>query len=63
MRCSKCAWLLTIVLPVSMASAAEPAAGGDFQGQPLAAKIVFTDTFVRRGNDWVAVASQRTAAR
>jgi len=36
---------------------------GDFQGQPLAAKIVFTDTFVRRGNDWIAVASQRTATQ
>ena len=36
---------------------------GEFQGQPLAIKIVFTDTFVRRGDDWIAVASQRTASR
>jgi ketosteroid isomerase-like protein len=149
MRYWKCAWLLTIVLPASMASAAEPAASGDpkaalialeqkwvealeksdtktlsalwartyidtdetghrsdkaevfrvlksgalklrklqlsdmkayvygdaaivtgaslqdgdFQGQPLAAKIVFTDTFVRRGNGWIAVASHRTATQ
>jgi len=34
---------------------------GDFQGQPLAGKIVFTDTFVRDGDAWRAVASQRTA--
>jgi ketosteroid isomerase-like protein len=36
---------------------------GDFQGQPLARKIVFTDTFVRRGDEWMAVASQRTASQ
>jgi len=36
---------------------------GDFEGQRLASKIVFTDTFVRRGDDWIAVASQRTASR
>jgi ketosteroid isomerase-like protein len=36
---------------------------GDFQGQPLARKIVFTDTFVRRGNEWLAIASQRTASQ
>jgi hypothetical protein len=36
---------------------------GDFQGQPLAAKIVFTDTFVRDGDVWKAVASQRTASQ
>ena len=31
----------------------------DFQGQRLAGKIVFTDTFVRHGDDWIAVASHR----
>jgi ketosteroid isomerase-like protein len=36
---------------------------GDFQGQRLAAKIVFTDTFARQGKDWIAVASQRTATQ
>jgi len=36
---------------------------GEFQGQPLAGKIVFTDTFVRDGNAWRAVASQRTATK
>ena len=36
---------------------------GDFEGQQLASKIVFTDTFVRRGDDWIAVASQRTASQ
>jgi Domain of unknown function (DUF4440) len=36
---------------------------GDFQGLPLAAKIVFTDTFVRDGDTWKAVASQRTASQ
>jgi len=36
---------------------------GDFQGQPLAKKVVFTDTFIRRGNEWIAVASQRTASQ
>jgi ketosteroid isomerase-like protein len=36
---------------------------GDFQGQRLAAKIVFTDTFVRQGKDWIAVASHRTATQ
>src|ERR1022692_1491440 len=35
---------------------------GDFQGQRLAPKIVFTDTFVRDGDTWKAVASQRTAS-
>jgi ketosteroid isomerase-like protein len=35
---------------------------GDFQGQPLAGKIVFTDTFVRHGDEWMAVASQRTTS-
>jgi phage protein U len=36
---------------------------GDFQGQRLARKILFTDTFVRHGNDWIAVASHRTASQ
>jgi ketosteroid isomerase-like protein len=36
---------------------------GDFPGQPLAGKIVFTDTFVRHGDQWLAVASQRTTSR
>jgi ketosteroid isomerase-like protein len=36
---------------------------GDFQGQRLAGKIVFTDTFVRHGDDWTAVASHRTASQ
>jgi hypothetical protein len=36
---------------------------GDFQGQRLASKIVFTDTFVRHGGEWTAVASQRTASQ
>ena len=36
---------------------------GDFEGQPLAGKIVFTDTFVRDGDTWKAVASQRTASQ
>ena len=36
---------------------------GEFQGQPLAIKIVFTDTFVRHGFEWVAVASQRTTSQ
>jgi phage protein U len=35
---------------------------GEFEGHPLAAKIVFTDTFVRVGGGWKAAASQRTAS-
>lgn len=34
---------------------------GAFKGQPVAPKIVFTDTFIRMKSGWVAVASQRTA--
>ena len=34
---------------------------GNFKGQPLTAKIVFTDTFVRQNGKWVAVASHRSA--
>ena len=33
---------------------------GAYEGHPLAAKIVFTDTFIRKGAEWKAVASQRT---
>ena len=36
---------------------------GDFEGQRLASKIVFTDTFVRHGDGWIAVASHRTASQ
>ena len=35
---------------------------GTYEGQPLAERILFTDTFIRTGNTWKAVASQRTAA-
>ena len=35
---------------------------GAFERQPVKPKIVFTDSFVRRGGVWSAVASQRTAA-
>jgi Domain of unknown function (DUF4440) len=35
---------------------------GTYEGQPVAERIVFTDTFIRTGNTWKAVASQRTAA-
>ena len=35
---------------------------GTYDGQPLAQRIVFTDTFIRAGKTWRAVASQRTAA-
>jgi hypothetical protein len=35
---------------------------GTYEGQPLAERIVFTDTFIRTGKTWKAVASQRTAA-
>jgi hypothetical protein len=34
---------------------------GNFQGQPLTAKIIFTDTFIRRNGKWTAVASHRSA--
>ncbi|HEV2335703.1 MAG TPA: nuclear transport factor 2 family protein [Stellaceae bacterium] len=33
---------------------------GSFKGHSLAPKIVFTDTFVKQGGKWRAVASQRT---
>ena len=35
---------------------------GTYEGQPLAERIVFTDTFIRSGKTWKVVASQRTAA-
>ena len=35
---------------------------GTYEGQPLADRIVFTDTFIRSGKTWKAVASQRTTA-
>ena len=34
---------------------------GNFNGQPLAAAIIFTDTFIRRNGKWKAVASHRSA--
>ncbi len=34
---------------------------GSFQGQPFAAKIIFTDTFVKQNGKWRAVASHRSA--
>ncbi|MGO9596283.1 MAG: nuclear transport factor 2 family protein [Steroidobacteraceae bacterium] len=33
-----------------------------YDGQPLAQQVVFTDTFIRTGKTWKAVASQRTVA-
>jgi hypothetical protein len=35
---------------------------GTYDGQPLAQRVVFTDTFVRTGKTWKVVASQRTVA-
>lgn len=35
---------------------------GTYEGQPVAERIVFTDTFIRVGKTWKIVASQRTAA-
>jgi ketosteroid isomerase-like protein len=34
---------------------------GNFQGQPLAAKVILTDTFIRQNGKWRAVASHRSA--
>jgi hypothetical protein len=34
---------------------------GNFKGQPLTTKIVFTDTFIRQNGKWKAVASHRSA--
>ena len=36
---------------------------GTFRGHPLAPKFVFTDTFVRQGGAWRAVASHRSVGR
>jgi ketosteroid isomerase-like protein len=35
---------------------------GNFKGQPLTTKIVFTDTFISENGKWKAVASHRSAA-
>jgi ketosteroid isomerase-like protein len=35
---------------------------GNFKGQPLTAKVIFTDTFVRKNGKWRAVASHRSPA-
>jgi hypothetical protein len=35
---------------------------GNFKGEPLAAMIIFTDTFIRQNGKWRAVASHRSAA-
>ena len=35
---------------------------GTFLGRPLAAKIIFTDTFIKRKGKWRAVASHRSVA-
>lgn len=34
---------------------------GNFKGQKLASKVLFTDTFVKRNGKWKAVASHRSA--
>jgi len=36
------------------------AQAGNFRGQPLMPKIVFTDTFIRQNGKWRAVASHRS---
>jgi ketosteroid isomerase-like protein len=38
------------------------AQAGNFKGQTLAPKIIFTDTFIKRHGKWRAVASHRSAA-
>ena len=35
---------------------------GNYKGQALTAKIIFTDTFVKKNGKWMAVASHRSAA-
>jgi Domain of unknown function (DUF4440) len=35
---------------------------GNFKGQALAPKIIFTDTFIKRNGKWIAVASHRSVA-
>jgi len=37
------------------------AQAGNFKGQPLAAMIIFTDTFIKQKGKWRAVASHRSA--
>ena len=37
------------------------AQAGNFKGQPLTAKIIFTDTFIKQNGKWSAVASHRSA--
>jgi ketosteroid isomerase-like protein len=37
------------------------AQAGNFKGQPLTAKIIFTDTFIKQNGKWRAVASHRSA--
>jgi ketosteroid isomerase-like protein len=34
---------------------------GNFKGQPFAARIIFTDTFIKKNGKWRAVASHRSA--
>jgi Tfp pilus assembly protein PilV len=34
---------------------------GNFKGQALAPKIIFTDTLIKRNGKWIAVASHRSA--
>jgi hypothetical protein len=35
---------------------------GNFKGQALAPKVIFTDTLIKRNGNWVAVASHRSAS-
>jgi hypothetical protein len=35
---------------------------GSFLGGPIAARIIFTDTFIKQGGKWRAVASHRSVA-
>jgi len=35
---------------------------GSFEGQSLAASVIFTDTFIRQNGKWKAVASHRSSA-
>jgi ketosteroid isomerase-like protein len=35
---------------------------GRFQGGPIAARIIFTDTFIKQNGKWTAVASHRSVA-
>jgi len=38
------------------------AQAGNFKGQALAPKVIFTDTLIKRDGKWIAVASHRSAA-